>query len=137
MLRRISVALIQGLLVASLAIHLSAQQDDWQSVSARVASLYQHGQYSQALPLAQQALQIAQASWGPEHAKVATSLHNLGDVERALGKSAEAESAYLQELAICKKLSGPESAPVASALNDLAVLYQDQNEYAKSEPYCQ
>ena len=137
MLRRASIAFIASLLLASLAIHLSAQQEDWQSVSARVASLYQQGQYSQALPLAQQALQIAQANWGPEHANVAASLHNLGDVERALGKYAEAESAYLQELAICKKLFGAESAPVANALNLLVVLYQDQNDYAKSEPYCQ
>ncbi|HYL12609.1 MAG TPA: tetratricopeptide repeat protein [Terriglobales bacterium] len=137
MLKRVSVALVQCAVAASLAIQLSAQQQDWQSLSARTASLYREGQYSQALPRAQQALQLAQATWGAEHANVATSLHNLGDVERALGKYSEAESAYRQELAICNKLFGTESARVAGALNDLAVLYQDQNDYSKSEPYCQ
>ncbi|MDB9823330.1 tetratricopeptide repeat protein, partial [Deltaproteobacteria bacterium] len=54
-----------------------AKEDPWVTLSEQTATLYQQGQYSEATEVAEEALQLAEKTFGPEHANVATSLDNL------------------------------------------------------------
>ena len=70
--------------------------------------LYELGQYAEAEPLLQRALQIREKALGPEHPDVATSLNNLAVLYRAQGRYAEAEPLYQRALKIREKALGPE-----------------------------
>ena len=50
-----------------LAIPLLAQEEQWNELNAKVQQLQQKGRYSEALPLAQEALRHALAIFGSEH----------------------------------------------------------------------
>jgi CHAT domain-containing protein len=84
--------------------------------------------------VAQEALRIAEATFGAEHLNVATSLNNLAGLYLAQGKYAEAEPLHRRALAIREKVPGPEHPDGATALSYLARVYQDQGKYAEAEP---
>src|SRR5574340_154168 len=66
------------ILISLTAEVAAAQQDRWAQLTAQSNALYRQGQYDAALPVAQEALRVAEAVFGPEHPDVATSLNNLG-----------------------------------------------------------
>ena len=51
-------------------------------LNARVVELYRQGQYTQALPLAQRVVAIAEDRYGPEHPDTAGSLNTLAELYR-------------------------------------------------------
>ena len=57
-----------------------------------LALLYQaQGSYAEAEPLYQRSLAIWEKALGPDHPDVATSLENYGELQRKMGRDAEAE----------------------------------------------
>ena len=132
--QRISVALGAFLLAGSAVLPLAAQQGRWQELNEQVRTLYGQGKYAEAVTVAQEALRVAEATFGIEHPNVATSLNNLAVVCRDQGKYAEAEPLFRRALAILEKALGPEHPDVATSLNNLAGLYEDQGKYAEAEP---
>jgi CHAT domain-containing protein/tetratricopeptide (TPR) repeat protein len=113
---------------------LAAQQGRWEELNEQVKTLYGQGKYAEALPLAQDALRLAEATYGPEHPNVATSLNNLAVLYDEQGKYAEAELLHRRALAIREKVLGPEHPDVATSLNNLAEVYRAQGRYAEAEP---
>ena len=132
--QRISVALGAFLLAGSAVLPLAAQQGRWEKLNKQVMTLYGQGKYTEAIPVAQEALRVAEATFGIEHPNVATSLNNLAVVYQAQGKYAEAELVHRRALAIREKVLGPEHPDVALSLNNLAEVYQAQGKYAEAEP---
>jgi Tetratricopeptide repeat len=57
---------------------------------------------------------------GPEHPAVATLLNNLGQVDKAEGRYADAEPPIKRSLAIREKVLGRNHPDVARSLNNLA-----------------
>ena len=112
-----------------------AQQAD--ALDAQVKRLYQAGRYAKAIPLAEQALRIREATLGPEHPDTATSLNNLALLYDTTGAYAKAEELYQRALAIREKALGPEHPSTATSLNNLALLYHATGAYAKAEPLYQ
>jgi len=132
--RKSTVSFAVLLLAAGLAPPLAAQQESWEKLSGETQALYQQGKYADALPVAQEALRVAEASFGPEHPNVAKSLNNLAALYHAQGKYAEAEEFLKRSLAIKEKALGPDDPDVAASLNNLAALYDDQGKHSEAEP---
>lgn len=87
-------------LVLSCFVSAYAQETLWKELTTKVKMLYQQGQYSEAAKVAQEALTVAQKTFGPNHPYMATSLNNLAALYQAQGRYAGAEP-------LCKRaLSG-------------------------------
>ena len=82
-------------------------------------------------------LKIMQAKLGPDHLDVATSLANLANLYRAMGRFADAKPLCLRSLRIRETWLGPDHPDVAKSLNDLAKLYMQMGQSAKAEPLYQ
>ncbi|MGS2641800.1 FxSxx-COOH system tetratricopeptide repeat protein [Streptosporangium sp. LJ11] len=78
------------------------------------------GQHQRAHDLAQRALAIAEAAYGPDHPIVATLLGNLAVNFRALGQPGEAVLLEQRALAIAEAAYGPDHPIVATLLGNLA-----------------
>jgi tetratricopeptide (TPR) repeat protein len=133
--KRSLLILLSGLTLASaFALPAGAQSNDADQLTKTVIDLYATGKYEGALPLARQALELAEKAHGPDHPDVATALTLLASLYRAVGQSDQAEPLYRRALLIDEKALGPEHAQVARDLSNLAALYDSQNRYADAEP---
>eukprot|EP01043_Picozoa_sp_COSAG02_P027319 COSAG02_NODE_1606_length_11716_cov_7.032022_4_plen_67_part_00 len=54
------------------------------------------GEHQEALQLYDRALKIDEATYGPQHSEVATTLRNIADVWKDLGEKQEAKALYLR-----------------------------------------
>ncbi|MBE9069169.1 CHAT domain-containing protein, partial [Leptolyngbya cf. ectocarpi LEGE 11479] len=90
------------------------------------------GNYAEALPQYERALAISEATLGPGHPNVATSLNNLARLYHDQGNYAEALPQYERALAIREAALGPEHPDVAQSLNSLAVLYNSKGNSAQA-----
>jgi tetratricopeptide (TPR) repeat protein/CHAT domain-containing protein len=127
-------------LIAAIALPASAQESPaalearWKQLEAQIDQLTRQGKYAEALPVAQEALHVAESLFGSEHPNTAQSLNSLAQQYRFLGKYGEADPLYKRALAIREKALGPEHPDVAFSLNSIANLYLDQGRYAEAEP---
>ena len=133
------IALVAGLLALSAlpAVLPAAQQARWEELNARFEDLYGQGKYAEATSVAQEALRVAEATFGPEHPDLARSLNNLALLYNKQGRYAEAEALDQRALRIREKALGAEHLDVALSLNNLAMLYKAQGKYAEARPLCQ
>ncbi|MFO0730910.1 MAG: tetratricopeptide repeat protein [Nitrospiraceae bacterium] len=69
----------------------------------------------------------------PGGKRLAETLGQLGEVNRDLGRFAEAEKVFQQALAIREKVYGPDHAETAASLTDLGELYRMQGLFTQSE----
>ena len=90
----------------------------------RYSELFAQGRYQEALPIAQQALKLAEQEFGSNDPSTAAILNDLAGLYEAQGMYAEAEPLYQRSLAIVEKALGPEHPHVATSLNNLAELYR-------------
>jgi tetratricopeptide (TPR) repeat protein len=123
-----------SLLSPTIAHPLRAQEQRWNELNAQVGKLYQQGKYAEAIPLGQESVRVAEATFGPEHPNVATSLSNLAILNWEQGRYADAEPLYRRALAIQEKALGPDHPSVAASLNGIAEVYLEQGRYADAEP---
>ena len=121
------------LLALLLSAPLAAQEARWTELNGQVIQLIRQGKYAEAVPLAQESLQVAGATFGPEHPNTAISLFNLGSIYYRQGRYAEAEPLLQRALAIKQKALGPENVLVAQVMNQLAVVYEAEGKYAEAE----
>lgn len=91
--------------------------------------LAREAKYTEAKPMFERSLEIAQATLGPQSPDVANTLNNLAEVYRYQGDFAEAEKRYQQALVTF----GPASPLLARLLNNMAALYDDQGKPEKAE----
>ena len=105
-----------------------------QQLNKQAVQLFQQGQYSEAIALAEESLLVVQRILGNRHLIVATSLNNLAVLYQSQGRYEKAELIHVQALKMRKALLGDRHPDVASSLNNLAILYQSQERYGKAEP---
>ena len=91
-------------------------------------------QPAEARPLAERALAIAEAAYGPDHPTVAIRLNNLATILYNLGQPAEARPLTERALAIDEAAYGPDHPTVATDLNNLAQILQDLGQPAEARP---
>ncbi len=118
-----------------LAWGSQADLDKARSLSDQVDHLFQAGRYQEALPLAQQALEIRENALGPEHQDTVTSLNNLARIYTATGAYERALSLYQRE--IFTKDPGPEHPNIAISLNNQGELYSAMGDFEKALPLYQ
>jgi len=98
--------------------------------------LRHQGRYGEAEPLLRRALEIREATLGPDHPDTALSLNYLGVLLRFKGRFAvaEAEPLLRRALEIRKAALRSDHPDIAQSLNNLALLLQDQGRLADAEP---
>ena len=115
----------------------SAQQDDLKrakELTVKSVEMYSKGRYTEAISLAEEALELFKATVGTDHPATAVCMNNLGVFYRGMGKYDLAEPIQLKALEVSEKTLGPEHATTTSAMNNLALLYEAMGEYARAEP---
>ncbi|HKX31093.1 MAG TPA: CHAT domain-containing tetratricopeptide repeat protein [Blastocatellia bacterium] len=122
------------------ALRVATEQDrirqDAYNLRAANLKLRRAGQYDEALPLAERALEIWEQLLGPEDLEVAAALCDLADSHYDKGEYARAEPLFKRALAIREKSLGPDHPGLAASLNSLASTYRVQGKYREAEPLC-
>ena len=113
---------------------LAQSNDDLAALSRQLVQMMNEAKYSEAIPLGQRALAIAERRYGPNHPEVGIALNNLAELYEGVGRYAEAEPLFKRDLAITENAKGPDHPDVASTLNNLALLYDAQARYGEAEP---
>ena len=111
------------LLIAAMPYHAQGADLDQNLEKQTVGEQDQQGNYEQAVLAAQKALEVAEATLGPDHSYVAISLNNLALLHSRQGDYLKAEPLYKRSLAIWEKLLGPDHPYVANILHSLSELY--------------
>ena len=91
------------------------------------------GLFAAAEPLMRRALEIDEASFGPEHPKVAIGLNSLAELLRVTNRPGEAEPLMRRALKIDEASFGPEHPKVGIRLGNLAKLHLARGEYDEAE----
>ncbi|MBI4749887.1 MAG: CHAT domain-containing protein [Acidobacteria bacterium] len=100
---------------------------------AKIQTLSLAGDDDDALPLAIEALEKSEKTFGENHVLTAESLQHLARIYQNKGAYAQAEPLSLRSLAIREKMLGAEHPDVANSLNNLAGLYYLKGEYNRAE----
>ena len=122
---------------------VSAVLSETTTLMERVVALRNQGKYGEALPLAERVLALSeQAAQLDLPAEMKTTLVSgplnvLGELNRAVGDYARAESLLQRAIKLNEQLKGPEDVSVVPPLNNLATLYYETGEYDKAEPLFQ
>ena len=95
---------------------------------------YYQAEYQRGVTCIKRSLEIREAQLGPEHPSTATSLNNLAELYRSMGRYGEAEPLYARSLEISEAQLGPEYPSTATSLNNLAGLYELMGRYGEAEP---
>src|SRR6266481_7089238 len=112
-----SVAACQLWLVLSFPTF--AQEDHWQDLNVRISFLESRQDYVKAIPLAEEALKFAEASFGGADLRVFASLETLGRLYKNSGSYQAAEQPYMRAIRVASELKGPEDPNVAVGQNNL------------------
>jgi tetratricopeptide (TPR) repeat protein len=91
------------------------------------------GLYTEAEAFSRRALEIAEATFGPEHRVVAVELNHLAGVLMALDRPAEAEPLYRRALQIAELTLEAQDPELAVDLNNLALALKALNRPAEAE----
>jgi CHAT domain-containing protein len=117
----------------SLTPEQTATLEEATQLNRQVLALHQQGRYQEAMPLAEQALEMREAILSERHPDVAISLNNLALLHEELGNYAAAEPLYERSLQIRETLFGADHPDVALSLNNLAELHRAQGDYGTAE----
>ncbi len=96
--------------------------------------LYERGQYAEAEPLLERAMEIRRTALGERHPDFAESLNDLAVLYYATGRHAEAEPLYKQALRVYCTTLGEGHPDFAESLNNLGILYEVMGRHAEAEP---
>ncbi len=108
---------------------LKEEEARWQEQMAAGRQAVQQKRYADAEHFFQASIREAER-FGPQDARLGTSLNTLGIVYFAQTNYAAAEPLYKRALTIRERTLGPEHPDVGATLNNLAELYWSQKKYA-------
>jgi len=112
---------------------LPAQQERWNQLNQQVQQLFRQGQYEQAVPVAEEALRVAEAGFAPDSEVVITGLINLGVLYTKTQRYSAAEPLFLRVLRLDEQRYGPEDLRTAEPLLNLGIVYTREEKYAEAE----
>jgi tetratricopeptide (TPR) repeat protein/CHAT domain-containing protein len=115
---------------------IADQQDDAakrSSLNQQVVELSQAGKFNEAVPIAQEFLELCEKAFGPDHPETADALYNLGELYHSLRDYAKAEQLLKRALQIDEKALGSDHPDTATIFNTLGQLYRDAGDYSKAE----
>src|SRR4051794_3808499 len=112
---------------------MRAQENEWNTAVASGSAAYQQGRYSEAEKYFADALSKAE-TFGPSDIRLATTLNNLAQCDRQLGRYNEAEQLYLRAAKISETVRGAEDLEYATVIGNLGELYVHTGRYKEAEP---
>jgi tetratricopeptide (TPR) repeat protein len=95
--------------------------------------LWDRGEFAEAEPLLEKALEMREQVLGAEHPDLAQSLNDLGVLYNQQGMDKRAELLHHRALAIRETVLEPEHPDVAQSLDNLGSVYYDRNQYTQAE----
>jgi CHAT domain-containing protein/Tfp pilus assembly protein PilF len=125
--RTISTLFLAALLPAT------AQEARWSQLTGQINQLRQQRKTAEAIPVAQEAVRVAQATYGANDIHFALSENLLGLLLEDQEKFDDAEKLYRSALSIDQKAYGLENSNVAAILNNIANLYRVEGRYPDAE----
>jgi tetratricopeptide (TPR) repeat protein len=132
-LQRLGLAVVTCAIWASLSAWAENPSADqvatWQALNQRVEEAYQAGRVSEAIPLAEQSLALAQRVFGAGDPHTLTSLNDLGVLLKAKLRYSEAEPLLREALQGRREVLGARHPDTVASLNDLTELLRDQARY--------
>src|SRR5688572_7129135 len=125
---RFGLAIVLTLAVSIVGQNSARAQsgDELDALNAQVNQLYQAGKFSEAIPIAQQALALAERLNGPDHPTVVVTLGNLAVLHLLQGRYAEAEPLYKRSVGVLEKAVGSEDPSLVDMLNNFGEVYRLQ-----------
>jgi tetratricopeptide (TPR) repeat protein len=112
---------------------MAQQQEHWDTLNTRFSNLYVREKYAEALPIAEESLEMAKHDFGPADYRVAISLQNLAFLRSAQDDFAGAEPLAQRALSILKAETPPDQRRIAMALNTLSQVYQHAGKFPEAE----
>jgi len=111
----------------------SKSSQEWENLARRVIQLHAQAKFSEALPVAERAVKVAEQTFGPEDINVATSLNSLAVIYNALNKFDAAVPIAQRAVALQDKGLGAEHTDLGNALGTLGSSYSGQERYVEAE----
>lgn len=93
------------------------------------------GDYTEAESLAQQALAVNEAAWGPNHSCTMVTVVNLANIYLELARYDDAALLYRRALERVESRHGPKHRDVAICLNNLGRVFSDRERMEEAETY--
>jgi tetratricopeptide (TPR) repeat protein len=97
--------------------------------------LREASQYEEAEPLLQEAVEVAEDTFGPDSFETAKALNELGVLGKYDGQFERSETAYRRALRIVEQTSGLESELGATLFHNLGGLEHARGHFATGEPF--
>ena len=106
---------------------------NWEELNARVITYHQQGWLSEAASLGENALELAEEIFGPDHLNTAESLKNLALIYFA--QAQDAEVAIFEQTLATKDKEAPlsDSLESSQSLNRVVLLNLSENKYSRAE----
>ncbi len=95
----------------------------------RAVILFEQGKPGEALSRLQEALQLVQELYGPEHLKVAPALADLANARARLNETTKARELYEQALKIFERSGAADSPPAAGVLSSVTHVMLSQSDH--------
>src|SRR5262249_43878 len=95
---------------------------------------YAEGRTAEAEPLFQSALQILEATHGPDDSSAATVMNNLATVYDVQGRDRDAEALYVRAVEVLERTAGADDPHLATSLQNLALFYHAHGRLAEARP---
>ena len=125
--------LLIGFLATSFSLAADAQQDQYNKLNKRLATLYKSGKTEDAIMVAKEALQVAEKTFGPKHPYVSASLNNLALLYIAEGQYEKAEPLYERSLKIAEEHLGKDDPKLAGILENMVRCNEKLGKIDKAE----
>jgi tetratricopeptide (TPR) repeat protein len=101
----------------------AGQVDRWNDLSQRSAQLVAQGRPAEALPIARQALSVAESTFGKTHGNYGMSQNAVGYILMLMGNLDDAEAQLLAAKRTIESAAGPNNVNLLYPLGNLAQLY--------------
>ena len=120
------------LLLSAFPTAAYSQKAAYDKLNQQMAELYKKGQYDDAIKVAEEALNVAEKTFGKKHPYVSVSLNNIALLYIAQGEYAKAESLYEQSLKIAEDILGENHPQLISILENMAKCCDELGEYDRA-----
>ena len=100
MQRFVFLTVFAALCMGSVGIHAQSNTDQGKA-------LLKAGKFAEAIPFFEQAVNLREEKFAPDHPKTAKAIESLAKAHRAAGNYAKAESLYKRALTIWETAKGP------------------------------
>ena len=120
-------------LLSTFSTAVYSQKAEYDKLNKKLAALYKEGQYGDAIKVAEEAVQVAEKTFGKKHPYVSASLNNLALLYIAQGEYSKAETIYEQSLKIAEDILGKNHPQLIGILENMAKCCDELGEYDKAE----